>query len=333
MRSCRVRVANAHSGTAQRQAHQRIRTSTWGLPPQQGSQLLLAPRLCTGHARRTRNFLGRQSKLNSVSRWAGEAILPCSAVPSLESPSALPVHGVGDPQHPESPVTPDPNQRGADTGGEVECGLGSPRPSTPRRHKVNWALAHDCPLSPQTSPAAEEAAGPALAPTSPLPPQRTCSAGKRPHECRSADKGGNVNTLPSLASQLSEVASASRANSSLSNSHINCGALLPQSAETGPALAVLQPSIFMHLLLSLLPPPSSPGATWGTPYCHPTPAGASAEGVGDPPTPATSASCSDQFCQMKSLSHATLPAVKGPFSLFSVFLTDFSSHSADMPGG
>lgn len=46
-----------------------------------------------------------------------------------------------------------------------------------------------------------------------------------------------------------------------------------------------------------------------------------------PPTLATSASCSDQFCQMKSLRHATLPAVKGHFSLVSAFLTDFGSRS------
>lgn len=217
-------------------------------------------------------------------------------------------------------------------------GAPSPSPHADTRSIGLWPMTAPYNVPVPTGVAAEEAAGPALAPSSPLPPQRTCSAGKGPHECPGADKGGNVNTLPALASQLSEVASASRANSSLSNSHINCGALLPQSAETRRSQHLLScspPFSFtpqVHLLLSLLRPPSSPGATWGTPHCHPTPAGASAEGVGDPPTPATSASCSDQFCQMKSLSHALHGAVKGPFSPFSAFLIDFSSHSADMPG-
>lgn len=57
------------------------------------------------------------------------------------------------------------------------------------------------------------------------------------------------------------------------------------------------------------------------------------EGGGDaPPTPAASASCSDWFCQTESLCCATLPVVKGHFSLISAFLTDFSSRSTPMLG-
>lgn len=64
-----------------------------------GIQLLPLPRLQTGHAPRTNHFLGRWSRLSLESRQAGDATLPCSAVPSLESPSAQPAPRVGEAQH------------------------------------------------------------------------------------------------------------------------------------------------------------------------------------------------------------------------------------------
>lgn len=103
------------------------------------------------------------------------------------------------------------------------CALGVPSPPTPCRQQFSRALAHGCPIPPPV-PAGKQGPCRVSAGTELLllPPSRTCSAGKGPH---SADKGGNVNTLPAPASQLSEVANASRANSSHSASCINCGGL------------------------------------------------------------------------------------------------------------
>lgn len=51
-----------------------------------------------------------------------------------------------------------------------------------------------------------------------------------------------------------------------------------------------------------------------------------------PPARTPSASCSDRFCQMKSLHHATLPAVKGRLSLILAFLADSGSWSTALLG-
>lgn len=153
----------------------------------------------------------------SPSARSKRGLTPCRAKPNEQDM-------MGDS---ESSTLPDPSWRGADIGGEV----GSTQPARSRQTQGQrgfgpWLPPPTSP-SPQATPATEEGAGPALAPSSPLPPPRTCSVGKGPHGCLCADKGGNVNTLPAPASQLSEVASASRANSSPSVSHVNCGALLP----------------------------------------------------------------------------------------------------------
>ena len=120
LHGCGVQVASARSGTewALGSGVMSSRSSCAGpahaaLPAQpcrylgnapitgSSSRLLPAPRLQIGHTPRTSNFLGRWSRLSLASRQAGDAMLPCSAVPSLESPSALPVPGVGEAQHPE----------------------------------------------------------------------------------------------------------------------------------------------------------------------------------------------------------------------------------------
>lgn len=99
--------------------------------------------------------------------------------------------------------------------------------------------------SPQATLATKDRAGSALAPSSCFSPtEENLFSSKGAPQSLCADKGGNVNTLPAPASQLSEVANASRANSSRSASCINCGGL--RSAGTCSPLAVLQPPIFIH---------------------------------------------------------------------------------------
>lgn len=181
----------------------------------------------------------------------------------------------------------------------------------------------------QATPATKDRAGSALAPSSCFSPaEENLFSRKGAPQCLCADKGGNVNTLPAPASQLSEVANASRANSSYSASCINCGGLDLQG-HVHLLLSHSPPFSFTpHTCLPPSPLPDTSLAPWELPRPPHTVTPSLQEDEGwwwSPPALAASASCSDRFCQMKYLCHATLPAVKEPFSLISAFLTNFGS--------
>lgn len=213
------------------------------------------------------------------------------------------------------------------------CSGGCPAhpPHADRSSVGLWHMAAPSHLpSLQVALATKDRAGSALAPSSCFSPaEENLFSRKGAPQRRCADKGGNVNTLPALASQLSEVANASRANSSCSASRINCGGLKicrDISTSCGPATphfhSPYTPVCPLHLYPTL---PWLPGSFLDHSTTSPHPSRRMKDGGGPPSVLAASASCSDLFCQIKYLCHATLAAVKELLSLISAFLTNFGS--------